>query len=481
MKNYELVIWLEIHVKIQSATKLFCACRNEQDFINNKPNSFVCPFCTGQPGALPSLQLWPVQKSLLFARALNCRINNPSHFDRKSYFYPDLPAGYQITQFFTPYAVDGQVSFFSDNFSSESSVAIRAMQMEVDTAKSIHDGDSVFLDFNRAGTPLVEVVTQPDFRHADNVISFLKELQRIVRYNGIGDADMEKGQMRVDVNCSIREMWSEWLNDRVELKNMNSFTAIRKAIEREYQRQVALVEAGKSVEQQTRGWDEKTQDSFPMRTKENALDYRYFPEPDLPPLLLAEQLLDEAKAARCLVPYEVIKHHKEHYGFHKEYINVLISSVVVHELFEDLVQHGFEGMLVAKRLAGPLIAYCRERFVDVDQLPFSRDDLLAFLTLAKDKKLIENQLKIVMKEMLKTGKSPSEIVDEKWFSGWGMDESTLKNIISEIMEKNGPIVEQYRWGKESAIGFFVGQVMRATKGQVDPKEATSVLKEMLAG
>lgn len=479
MSAYELVIGLEIHIKLNSPTKLFCSCRNVQDFIATQPNTCICPFCSAQPGALPVLQQWPLGKALLLARALHCRINNPSQFDRKSYFYPDLPNGYQITQYFSPYAVDGYLCFLSEDFSQGYRVAIREAHLEVDSAKTIHDADAAFLDFNRAGTPLVEVVTQPDFYSADQVASFLKELQRILKYNDISDADMEKWQLRVDVNLSIRPSWDDKLYTRVELKNMNSITAIKKAIDVEYNRQVAVVFGGWIVDQETRWWDERKQDSFVMRWKEDALDYRYFPEPDLPPLHLSQSLLDTAEETSLVIPYDFIQHYQSDYGFHKEYINVLISSIAMHRYFHNLVDAWYEPKLVAKWLAGPIAAYLNEKFIEPDQLPFDLSSMQLFLDMIDQNLILDNQAKIVMADMLETWQDPKTIVSTRWFDQQWFDHTMLDTIISGVLSKNPGVVEQYKWGKETTLAFFVGQVMKETKWQIDPNKAKDAILTQL--
>lgn len=479
MSAYELVIGLEIHIKLNSPTKLFCACHNEQDFIATKPNTCICPFCSAQPGALPTLQQWPVEKALLLARALHCKINNPSYFDRKSYFYPDLPNWYQITQYFTPYAVDGHLHFLSEDFSQDYNVFIREAHLEVDSAKTIHDADNAFLDFNRAGTPLVEVVTQPDFHSADQVASFLKELQRILKYNDISYADMEKWQLRVDVNLSIRPVWDQNLYTRVELKNMNSITAIKRAIDIEYNRQVAIVSAGWVLDQETRWRDERLQDSFVMRSKEDALDYRYFPEPDLPPLHVDQSMLDAADSASLVIPHDFILHYQSDYGFHKEYINVLIGSVAMHRYFHRLIDAGYEAKLVAKWLAGPIVSYLNEKFIDPDQLPFNLSSMQAFLDMLYQWKILDNQAKIVMAAMLESWAHPQDIVRDKWFDQQWFDDDALNTIITTVISHNPLVVEQYRWGKETTLAFFVWQVMKETKWQVDPTRAQEAILQQL--
>lgn len=308
-----LTIGLEIHIKLKSANKMFCQCKNQQNFDNLIPNTNICAVCTGQPGALPTLSDEVLEKALLLGKALKCKINEISSFDRKSYFYPDLPMGYQITQLYHPTNTKGQVSFFLDNYTDEKTIHIQDAHMENDTGKMIHNGGQALIDFNRAGTPLVEIVTLPDFRNAEEVIEFLKELQRIVRYNDIADADLEKGQMRVDVNISVRVSEDAPLGTRVEVKNINSFGMIKRAIEHEQARQEKIYTQGETFTQQTRGRDDSKGESYLMRSKEDALDYRYFPEPDLPPLKLNNETFEQLNNATIIIPHIIIKQ------FNKEY------------------------------------------------------------------------------------------------------------------------------------------------------------------
>ena len=292
MSEYLLTIGLEIHIKLNTPNKMFCQCANEQNFETLMPNTHICPVCTGQPGALPTLSKEVVDKALLLGKALHCKVNEYSQFDRKSYFYPDLPMGYQITQLYKPTNVEGQVSFFLNNYTQEKTVHILDAHMENDTAKMIHNGGEALLDFNRAGTPLVEIVTNPDFTSTDEVVEFLKELQRLMRYNDISSADMEKGQMRCDVNISVRKNSSDPLGTRAEIKNINSFGMVKRAIEHEQARQEAIYEKGETFSQQTRGRDDAKGESYLMRSKEDALDYRFFPEPDLPPLHISKETIE---------------------------------------------------------------------------------------------------------------------------------------------------------------------------------------------
>ena len=410
---------------------------------------------------------------------MNCQFNIRSSFDRKNYFYPDLPMGYQITQFYTPINVKGQVSFFLEGFEKELKVWITEAHLECDTAKSFHQGGQMLLDFNRAGTPLIEIVTWPDFGSAEAAVEFAKEIQRIAKRNDISDADMEKGQMRVDVNVSIRPSVDDPFGTRVELKNINSFSAIKRAIDAEVARQIQLKKAGETLTQETRRRDDLKGVSFAMRSKEDALDYRYFPEPDLPDLVLDQQLLDQAEQAQLLIPSEKIRKMKSEYWFHKEFINALIGDLKVLNFFEEMVALGYDPKMVAKWIAGPISAYMTANFVAIDGLKVNKEQLISFFSLVKKGSLIDNQLKLVMEEMLQNGGDPEDIVKEKGFDAPAFDEDELKNIIQSVLDANESVVEQYRSGKTSVIGFLVGQTMKQTQGKANPKELQALIAKML--
>ncbi len=480
-----LTIGLEIHIKLKSSNKMFCQCKNEQNFDQLVPNTNICPVCTGQPGALPTLSEDVLEKTLILGKALKCKINEISTFDRKSYFYPDLPIGYQITQLYHPTNTQGQVSFFLDNYTNEKTIHIQDAHMENDTGKMIHEGGEALIDFNRAGTPLVEIVTLPDFSTTEEVIEFLKELQRMVRFNDIADADLEKGQMRVDVNISVRTLDKDPLGTRVEVKNINSFGMIKRAIEHEQTRQEKIYEAGEIFTQQTRGRDDAKGESYLMRSKEDALDYRYFPEPDLPPLKLSDERLKQLDKVTIIIPHNIIKQFKE-YGFNKEYINALISDKATLEYFNAILWSWAEtkdindfAKLVAKRIAWPIAARMKENVADISQLKYSKDQFNEFLSKAQAGLLMENQLKIIMDDMLSMGKDPEKIIKEKWFDAPAMDSNEIELLAKEVLAWNETIVEQYKGGKITTMGFFIGQLMKKTWGKTNPKIAQDIFEKLL--
>ena len=511
MSEYLITIGLEIHVKLNSAKKMFCQCKNEQNFDTLLPNTNICPVCTAQPWALPTLSKDVLKLSLKLGKALNCKINKESQFDRKSYFYPDQPAGYQITQLYRPTNTDGNVKFFVNNYEEEREINISSAHMENDTAKMIHNEWQALIDFNRAGTPLVEIVTWPDFNSdsiddiSNEAVEFLKELQRTIRFNGISDADMDRWQMRVDVNISIRKTEADPLWTRVELKNINSFGMIKRAISHEYKRQVDMIESGEKFEQQTRMWNDMEGESKMMRSKENALDYRYFPEPDMPKLVLSDNILKWLDEQKLEIPHDIIKKFKQEYGFNKEYINALILDQEVLDYFLDIINHPLSpsskkrgevnsqppslskrevkgdlfAKTVAKRIAWPIAAYMKENYKKINELNFDKAAFTKFIDIAIEWKIMDNQMKIVMEEMLNTWNNVEEIIKEKWFDAPAVDDSELENIVKKIITDNPAIVEQYKWWKTSTIWFFVWQVMKETWGKANPKDVQEVLKKNL--
>ncbi len=470
-----LTIWLEIHVKLKSVNKMFCQCKNEQNFDSLQPNTNICPVCTWQPGALPTLSKEVLEQALLLGKSLHCTINEVSKFDRKSYFYPDLPMGYQITQFYQPTNTKGEVKFFLDNYTAEKTVHITEAHMECDTAKMIHVGGEALLDFNRAGTPLVEIVTNPDFTSVDEVIEFLKEIQRILRYNNISDADMEKWQMRCDVNISLRKDAKAPLGIRTETKNINSFGMIKRAIEFEQARQEKIYADGWTIDQETRGRDDAKGESTTLRSKEDALDYRYFPEPDMPELRLNDETMKRLNEQAVEIPYDTIKTFRD-FGFNKEYINALINDKEILQYFNYFVtEKKNDPKTVAKWICWPIIAWLNQNMKHISDLPFTQDMFTTFLTST----LPDSQLKLVMDEMLATGKDPDTIIKEKWFDAPAVDEGELENICKQVIEENVNIVEQYKKGKLTVMWFFVGQAMKKTWGKANPQQLQEIFEKLL--
>ncbi len=475
--TYELVIGLEVHLKLTSAHKLFCRCANVQEFENLAPNTHICPVCTGHPGALPTLNQDPLAQAIRLWLALNCHINQVSTFDRKSYFYPDLPTGYQITQQLCPTCVDGSVTFWVDNeFTQSKTVTIRDAHIEIDSGKTTHTATWNLLDYNRAGTPLVEIVTHPDFRDAPEVTAFLKEIQRIAKRNNLSDADMEKGQMRADVNISLRLPGEKSYGIKVEIKNMNSFSAVRRAIDFEYKRQSTLYDAGSAPEQETRGRDDAKWTSYVMRSKENAMDYRYMPEPDLPPLHLALHEIDLCKTPAIIIPSERIAHYKDNYQFNKEYINGLMSDPSVDWYFQQTLQAGHDAKLAATRIVWPIARWCNETQKNITDVPFSFDTFLQFLTLQAQGKLSNQQAKQVMKELLENNASLETLMADLPAA---VDETHINIWLDEIFTTAPQMLADLRTGNRKPLWFVIWQLMQKSAGALDPKQVGWMIEKYM--
>jgi len=476
--SYETVIGLEIHTKLKSSTKLYCGCQNSQEFDDMPANTHICPVCTWQPGALPVVQEEALEKAVQLGLALWCSVPEYSFFDRKSYFYPDLPMGYQITQYTKPTCVDGLVTYPNHDFSNFSEARIRDAHIENDTGKTIQEDGKVILDYNRAGTPLVEIVTEPDFRTDDDVVAFLKELQRTIRYEGIGDADMEKGQMRCDVNVSIRPVGVTTYGTRVELKNMNSFSAIKRAIQHEVERQIGVVEGWWQVEQETRWWDDARSVSYVMRSKANALDYRYFPEPDLPPLHLTAEWIAARKAELQELPVEKIKRYRDVYGFNKEYINVLIGDIQTNQRFEQFVKDGFEPALIAKWFAGPLAKYLNQHMKSISDLVCTYETMKGFFSAIQSGSLSDAHAKQVFEHLLAESGSVEDIVAHYGFTT--MTDEELGRLAQEVFADNPQAVADLKAWKMQSAWFLVGQIVRASGWKADAKKVKELIEKMFA-
>lgn len=465
---YETVIGLEIHLKLNSATGLFCGCANVQEFDALEANSNVCPICTGQPGALPVLQPEPLEKALLLGLALQCKLRDVSSFDRKSYFYPDLPMGYQITQQRQPTCVDGQVSFWVDKeFTVLKTVKIRDAHIETDTGKTNQTDEGILVDRNRAWTPLVEIVTQPDFSTSDEVVAFLKELQKVARLHNISNAELESWQLRCDVNISLRPVGHEWLGTRVEMKNMSSWSAIAEAIHHEQIRQEQILDAWGVIDQETRGRDDVTKLSYVMRTKEDAMDYRFMPEPDLPTIHLDPHRVDQIRTQLRELPVQTIDRYKRDYGFNKEYINGLLVNTAMQNYFESFVEEWYEAKMVATRLVGPVAWRCNEQQKEVDGLPFSRNHLAGFFQLVTDGKLTSQTGKSVLTEMLQSWRAPDAAMEKLGIRAIWPEQIAI--WLDELFAEKPELLTDLQAGNMKPLGFVTGQIMKRSGGSADPQ------------
>ncbi len=474
-EKYEIVMGLETHVRIKSNTKMFCSCKNALE-LAPRPNLNVCPVCMGFPGQLPTLSAGVVDKAVRASHALRSNVQTHSEFDRKSYFYPDLPMGYQITQMYHPITMGGEVrALVGDEFKT---FRIHHMHIENDAGKLVHASGNTLCDYNRAGAPLMEIVTEPDFRSKEDVIAYLEEIQKLMRWCDASDADMEKGQLRCDVNISIRPFGQKEYGTRVEYKNINSFSAIGRAIDYEYNRQCELAEEGKTPDQETRGWSDETGTSTPLRSKEDAMDYRYFPEPDLPPLVLTQEYIDERKIAD--LPVDRREKYLKEYKLQSDDARILSENKPISDLYEALVEKTGDYKKSCSYITTVLFAIFEhsENGTNLETMKTDAEQIARVIELVNADELSSTNSKQVIETLVEKGGKTDEIVDTLWLRQKN-DTEALEKIVDEVIAANASQVEEYKNGKENLFGYFVGQSMKASKGQGNPKLFTKILKEKL--
>ena len=472
---FEVVIGLEVHVQLNTKTKLFCSCPTS---FNHKQNTNTCPTCLALPGALPVLNKEVLHKSIMLGTAIDATINKTSYFDRKSYFYPDSPSAYQITQLYTPVVEHGKLQIdFED--ASHKIIRINRAHIEADAGKNIHDGDISKVDLNRAGTPLLEIVSEPDMRSANEAILYLKKLHAIIRYLDIGDANMQEGSFRVDVNVSIRPKGDEKLYTRVEIKNINSFKFIQKAIEVEVARQVEAWEDGlyeQEIVQETRLFDQVKQETRSMRGKEEAADYRYFPEPDLLKAVVSDEML-EVYSKIPELPDEKMARFIKDYGMNDYNASVVTSSVEMANFFETMMQEG----ITTKNALTWLTVELPSRFkggVNITNSPVDAKKLGFLVKRIEDKTISGKAAKEVLDKLMQENLDVDSVIDALGLKQVS-DSGAIEAIIDEILVANPDKVEQYKSGKDKLFGFFVGQVMKASKGSANPQTVNELLKVKL--
>lgn len=480
--EYIPTIGLEIHVELKTKTKMFCDCPNDPD--EKHPNVNICPVCLGYPGTLPVANKLAIEYVLKTGLALGCENPKISKFDRKNYFYPDLPKGYQISQYDMPLCQDGRIDI------GENVVRIRRIHLEEDTGRLLHasDGKSSLIDFNRAGVPLMELVTEPDMHSAKEVKDFAQELQLIFRYIGISDANMEKGQMRCEANISVAPQ-SQELGTKVEIKNLNSFKAVERGVEYEIIRQTKLLEDGKAVVQETRGWDENEQKTFSQRLKESAHDYRYFPEPDLPPLNLADKKhfdLEKIKASLPELPQQKRERFAREFGLDGNSIEFFVQN----EDFSDYLEKTISEIEVeiseksgaiksaSNYLISDVAGILKEKMLPVKELLMKPEDFAELICLILKGEISSKIAKQVLLEMISTGEDPSHIVDRLGVKQMSNDEDLTK-FIEEAIKENPQPVEDFKKGKEAALQFLIGQVMAKTKGRANPAKLKGLLVDKI--
>lgn len=476
MKQFETVIGLEVHVELATKTKIFCSCSTE---FGGEPNSHTCPVCTGMPGSLPVLNKKVVEYAVAVGLATNCKITQNCKFDRKNYFYPDNPQNYQISQLYLPICRDGGIEIETED-GTKKTVGIHEIHMEEDAGKLIHDewGENSLVDFNRSGVPLIEIVSEPDMRSADEVIAYLEKLRLIIQYLGASDCKLQEGSMRADVNLSVREIGAEEFGTRTEMKNLNSFKAIRRAIEGERERQIDLIEAGEKVIQETRRWDDAKEYSYAMRSKEDAQDYRYFPEPDLVPVVISDEWLSEIKSRQPELRTEKLERYKKEFQIPEYDANIITSNKRLADIFEETTAICKNPKKVSNWLMVETMRLLKEHEMEIEEITFSPANLAKLIQLTDDRAINSSVAKEVFEKIFSEDIDPEAYVEEKGLKTVS-DDGALRSTIEKVIADNPKSVEDYHSGKKKAIGFLVGQTMKAMQGKADPAMVNQILAELL--
>lgn len=485
--KFQPVIGLEIHAELGTNSKMFCSCENDAD--ERHPNVNICPICLGHPGTLPVINKQAVRRVIKTGLALNSEISMVSKFDRKNYFYPDLPKGYQISQYDMPIAQKGELKFKIKGKELKT-VRITRVHLEEDTGSSVHikGADYSLVSFNRAGIPLMELVTEPDMSSALEARRFSQELHLLLRYLQVSEANMEKGQLRIEANISVKPKGSKKLGTKVEIKNLNSFRVVEKAIDYEIKRQEELLKKGKKVAQETRGWDEKKLVTVSQREKEEAHDYRYLPEPDLLPLAFSKDEINEIRAEIPELPFNKRTRLSDEYKLDEDSVEFFVYNKDLGEYFEKVVSE-FEPNLAKDKLHGlitlaanymitNLQSLLKEKGVEGEDFLITPENFAEFIGLIENKTIMSKVAKTILLEMFQTGADPSNIIEEKGLTQM-TDKDKIVGIVRNIISTNQNAVEDFKKGKGNAIQFLIGQVMAETKGRVDPKTAERILKENL--
>ncbi len=478
--EFEPVIGLEVHVQLKTDTKIFCGCSTR---FGSPPNSQTCPVCLGLPGVLPVLNNDVLKKGITAGLALNCDIAHYSKFDRKNYFYPDLPKAYQISQYDRPVCLQGYVDI--ENKGEKKRIGITRLHLEEDAGKLVHSEDSSdpnsYVDLNRTGVPLAEIVSDPDMRSADEAYEYLQKIKTIMKYTDVSDVNMEEGSLRCDVNISIREKGETKLGEKVEIKNLNSFKFVKAAIDYEFARQVDLAEAGeiKSIIQETRLWNADLMKTYSMRSKEDAHDYRYFPDPDLPPIIIDDAYISELKAGLPELPDAKKERFISEYVIPEYDAAVLTSVRQLAEYYEKVVNLKIDPKKASNWIMSELLGQIEE-LEEIDNFPVTAEKLASLLQLVENNTINGKIAKTVFKDMIETGLSPDEIIEKKGLRQVS-DSGEIEKIIDSVLDSNAQSVEDFRSGKSKALGFLVGQVMKESKGKANPQIVNEILIKKLNG
>ncbi|MDQ2922141.1 MAG: Asp-tRNA(Asn)/Glu-tRNA(Gln) amidotransferase subunit GatB [Acidobacteriota bacterium] len=487
---WETIIGLEIHAQLSTESKIFCGCSTR---FGDEPNSNTCPVCLGLPGALPVLNRRVIELGARAALSLGLHINKKSIFARKNYFYPDLPKGYQISQYDQPFSANGQLEIMTAERDEAGhpvewrpkQITITRLHLEEDAGKNVHEGlpdidRYSYIDLNRAGTPLAEIVTEPDFRSSWEAYDYVNHVRRALQWVGASDADMEKGNLRCEANVSVRRIGDEKFGTKVELKNLNSVRFMQRGIEFEVNRQIGVLESNGQLHQETRLWDERAAETRVMRSKEEAHDYRYFPEPDLPPLIVSDELVERVQAAMPELPEARRRRFMEQYGLSFSDASQLTSELSLADYYEKAAEASGNPRTAANWVRSELLRELENAGVPAASSPVSAADLGGLVRLIDEEKISGKQGKDVLVEMFQTGKSAAAIIQEQGLVQLS-DSGEIDAIIDQVLAANSQQLESYRAGKESLLGFFVGQVMKASKGKANPKVVNERLKAKLNG
>ena len=475
MRDYEMVIGLEVHCELSTESKIFCGCSTK---FGGAPNTHVCEVCSGMPGTLPQLNTKVVEYAVKAGLALNCEITRKNKFDRKNYFYPDLPKAYQISQLYFPICRNGHVEIKTS--AGTKSIGIHEIHMEEDAGKLVHDPVTgmTMVDFNRCGVPLLEIVSEPDFRSAEEVIAYLSKLRDTMQYLGVSDCKMQEGSMRADVNLSVRPRGQKEFGTRTEMKNIASFKAIERAIEYERERQIDLIEEGNEVVQETRRWDDEKEYTYAMRSKENAQDYKYYPDPDLMPIEISDEYLNEIKAGLPEFADQKKARYVEELGLPEYDADIITASPALVKVFETACEVTDSPKEVSNWLMTDLLKLCKDAGVAADDMKFDGKSLGVIIKMVQDGKINRKSGRKVLEEVFMNGVDPESYVKENGLAQVS-DASAIEPVIKEVLDANPGPVSEYLAGKEKNFQFLVGQSMRALKGKADPQAVRTTLEKLL--
>ncbi|TDT58410.1 Asp-tRNA(Asn)/Glu-tRNA(Gln) amidotransferase subunit GatB [Fonticella tunisiensis] len=471
--DFEVIIGLEVHAELSTNTKIYCGCTTE---FGGEQNTHCCPVCLGLPGSLPVLNKKVVDYAIKAGLALNCDINRLTHMARKNYFYPDTPKNYQITQDETPLCRDGYIEIETEGGLKK--IGIQRIHIEEDAGKNVHMEDSSYVDYNRAGVPLIEIVSKPDMRSPKEARMYLEKLKAILQYTGVSDVKMEEGSLRCDANISIRPEGSNEFGTKVEVKNMNSFRAVERALEYEAKRQMEAYERGEKIIQETRRWDEGRGETVTMRSKEEAHDYRYFPEPDMIYLSVDDEWIESIRKSLPELPDARRRRYINEFGLPEYDSEILTSSKKLADFFEECVNEGGRPKEISNWIMGEILRTLKDRSMEIEDIKFAPGHLVKLVSLV-DKGTISGTIaKKVFKDMFETGEDPEKIVKEKGLVQVS-DEGAIRELINKVLDENPQSVADFKAGKTKAMGFIVGQVMKASKGKANPQIVNKILTEEL--